>query len=61
MSDKSILEYDISPFLQAAVILGAIVVFILGGRLIALTGLIDVDQGTPWLVACSFTLPVYQL
>jgi len=56
MSDKSILEYDISPFLQAAVILGAIVVFILGGRLIALTGLIDVDQGTPWLVACSFTL-----
>jgi len=56
MSDKSILEYDVSPFIQAAVIIAAIVVFILGGRLVALTGLVDIDQGTPWLVACSFTL-----
>jgi len=54
--DKSILEFQISPIIQASALLAVIVLFILGGRLIALTGLIDIDQGTPWLTACSFTL-----
>lgn len=53
---KSILEYNIPPLLQAGALLATVVVFILGGRLISLTGWVDVDAGTPWLVACSFTL-----
>jgi len=53
---KSILEYQVSPLIQAGVIVLAVVVFILLGRLISLTGLLDIDKGTPWLVACSFTL-----
>lgn len=56
MSDKSILEYNISPFVQAGGLLAAITVFILLGKAIGATGLVDIDEGTPWLVACSFTL-----
>jgi len=56
MQNKSILEYNISPLLQAGVILGLVVLFILGSKLVAMTGIIEIDKGTPWLIACSLTL-----
>jgi len=54
--NKSILEYDVSPLIQAAAILAAVLLFIVGAKLIAMTGWVAIDAGTPWLVACSFTL-----
>ncbi len=54
-SDKSIFEYNISPFLQGGVVLGAILVFILITIIFGKLGLADTDAGTPWLVACAMT------
>jgi len=53
-SDKSIFEYKISPFIQGGAVLGAIIVFLVFTILFGKIGL-DVDEGTPWLVACSLT------
>jgi len=54
-SDKSIFEYEISPFLQAGVVLACILVFILATVAFGSLGIAEVDEGTPWLVACSMT------
>jgi len=54
-SNKSIFEYNISPFLQGGVVLGAILVFILVTIVFGRLGLAETDGGTPWLVACSMT------
>jgi len=54
--DKSIFEYHISPYIQAGILLAAIFIFIVGGKLLDLMGLITVDGGTPWLISASFTL-----
>lgn len=54
-SDKSIFEHNISPFLQAGVVLACILVFILATMLFNSIGLAETDEGTPWLVACSMT------
>lgn len=54
-SDKSIFEYNISPFVQAGTILGSIFIFILITVLFGSLGWAETDEGTPWLVACSMT------
>ncbi|MDF1695848.1 MAG: hypothetical protein P1U56_08460 [Saprospiraceae bacterium] len=54
-SDKSIFEYEISPFIQGAVVLGAILLFTLVTLIFGKLGLAETDEGTPWLVACSMT------
>lgn len=54
-SDKSIFEYKISPFVQAGAVLGTIILFILITMIFGATGLVETDEGTPWLVACSMT------
>jgi hypothetical protein len=54
-SNKSIFEYKISPFLQAGVVLGVILIFTLATTLFGSLGIADTDEGTPWLVACSMT------
>ena len=54
-SDKSIFEYEISPFVQAGVVLAAILVFILITVVFGSLGLAETDEGTPWLVACSMS------
>ena len=53
-SNKSIFEYNVSPFIQGGAVLITIVVFILFALLFGKIG-IDTDEGTPWLVACSMT------
>ena len=54
-SDKSIFEYDISPFLQAGVVLACIILFTLVTVVFGSLGWADTDGGTPWLVAVSMT------
>ena len=54
-SDKSIFEYNISPFVQLAAVLITIAVFILVSSGAGAIGLLDVDGGTPWLIAVSLT------
>jgi len=54
-SEKSILEYNISPFKQGGAVLGGILLFILGSIILGKLGLVDTDEGTPWLIACSMT------
>lgn len=54
-SDKSIFEYQISPFLQAGVVLGCILLFTLITLIFGKLGFAETDEGTPWLVACSMT------
>jgi hypothetical protein len=46
--------YD--PVIQAAVTLGAVILFVLVAKLINLTGLMDVPQRFPWMTAASFML-----
>jgi len=54
-SDKSIFEYNIPPFLQGGVVLGAMIVFMLITKIAGMIGIADTDGGTPWLIACSLT------
>ena len=54
-SDKSILEYKISPFIQGGAVLAAIIVFTLVAVIFGKLGFADTDEGTPWLIACSMT------
>ncbi|HQU60989.1 MAG TPA: hypothetical protein PLU64_17400 [Saprospiraceae bacterium] len=52
----SIFDKAFSPFQQAAVIFGAVIVFILASKLIKLTGLLYVPDRFPWMTAASFLL-----
>ena len=54
-SNKSIFEYNISPFLQAGAVLATILVFMVVSFALGKTGLVDTDGGTPWLISCSMT------
>ena len=54
-SDKSIFEYKISPFVQAGVVLGCILVFTIITSIFGSLGWAETNEGTPWLVACSLT------
>ena len=45
-----------NPFLQAAVALGSVLAVILGGKLVNLTGIIDVSNRFPWMTAAVFML-----
>ena len=54
-SDKSIFEYNISPFKQAGAVLLLIILFILVTVVFGSLGFAETDEGTPWLVACSMT------
>lgn len=54
-SDKSIFEYNIPPYIQAAVVLAAVVVFILVTKLCGAIGIAEVDGGTPWLIIASMS------
>ena len=54
-SNKSIFEYKVSPFLQAGVVLACIFVFILITVAFGSVGIVETDEGTPWLIACSMT------
>ena len=53
-SNKSIFEYNISPFIQGGAVLATILVFNLFALLFGAIGL-DTDEGTPWLISCSLT------
>ncbi len=54
-SNKSIFEYDISPFVQCSAVLITIAVFMLVSLAAGAVGITDVDDGTPWLIAVSLT------
>jgi len=54
-SDKSIFEYNISPFLQVGVVISTIVVFILISSIAGAVGISHVDGGPPWLIADSLS------
>lgn len=54
-SDKSIFEYDISPFKQGGAVLVGMLVFMVIATLLNKTGLMDIDPNTPWLIACSMS------
>ena len=54
-SDKSIFEYKIPPFVQLGAVLITIAVFILVSSAAGSIGVLDVDGGTPWLIAVSLT------
>lgn len=54
-SNKSIFEYNISPFVQAGAVLATILVFIIFTFIFGKLGIADTDEGTPYLVACSMT------
>ena len=54
-SDKSIFEYKIPPFVQLGAVLITIAVFILVSSAAGSLGVLDVDGGTPWLIAVSLT------
>jgi drug/metabolite transporter (DMT)-like permease len=52
----SIFDRGISPFLQAGIAFGSVIVFILVSKLIKLTGLLEVPDRFPWITAASFLL-----
>jgi len=54
--DNSLFEKAYDPILQAAGILGLVVVVILFSRIVDATGIIEVGQKFPWLTAASFML-----
>ncbi|MFT4568329.1 MAG: hypothetical protein ACJA1A_002072 [Saprospiraceae bacterium] len=54
-SDKSIFEYQVPPFVQVGAVLITITVFILVSSGAGAIGILDVDGGTPWLIAVSLT------
>ena len=53
---QSIFTKSISPFHQALMVFGAVIVVILGSKLVNLTGLIDVHPRFPWMTAAAFML-----
>lgn len=55
-TDQSIFEKAYNPFLQAGLTLGAIIVVILGAKLVKLTGIIYVTDRFPWMTAAAFLL-----
>lgn len=55
-SEQSIFEKTFDPILQAGIALGLVVVFTLGAKLIQFSGMMEVGQLFPWLVAASFIL-----
>ncbi len=56
MADKSILEYKISPLWQAGVLLGGILIFNIGAWILSYTGLVSLENNTPWMVSLSLSL-----
>jgi hypothetical protein len=54
-SDKSIFEYQVPPFVQVGAVLILIAIFILVSSGAGAIGILDVDGGTPWLIAVSLT------
>ncbi len=53
---KSVFTQAFNPYLQAATVLGAVLIVMIGGFLVKLTGLITVGDRFPWLTAASFML-----
>ena len=53
---SSFLAKALNPIIQAALALGAVLVFIGVAKLIHLTGLLAVEQDFPWMTAASFLL-----
>ncbi|MCB0618852.1 MAG: hypothetical protein KDC43_06375 [Saprospiraceae bacterium] len=54
--DRSIFYKAYNPFLQAAVVFGAAVIVMVGGKFVHWTGLIEVGERFPWLSAAAFML-----
>jgi drug/metabolite transporter (DMT)-like permease len=55
-TNSSIFEKAYNPITQAAVALGAVLLFILGAKLVKLSGLLYVPDRFPWMTAASFLL-----
>ncbi len=54
--NTSIFDRAFSPFLQASITFGGVILFILVSKLVKLTGLAYVPERFPWLTAASFLL-----
>lgn len=52
----SIYDRPVSPFLQAAIAFGSVIIFILASKVIKLSGLMEVPDRFPWITAASFLL-----
>jgi hypothetical protein len=52
----SIYDRSVSPFLQAAIAFGSVIIFILVSKVIKLSGLMEVPDRFPWITAASFLL-----
>ncbi len=55
-NNSSIFEKAHHPYMQAIAILGAIVVFILGAKLVKWAGILEVSATFPWMTVASFLL-----
>lgn len=55
-TNASVFDQAYDPIIQAAITLGAVLVFIGCAKIINLTGLINIPQRFPWLTAASFLL-----
>ncbi len=55
-SPRSFLSTAFSPFLQAGVVLAVILLVMVGGKILQVSELVEVEPRFPWLTAASFML-----
>jgi len=56
MKQSSIFDRALDPIVQAGLVLGAVLLCILGSKLVKWTGLLEISDGFPWLTSASFLL-----
>ena len=55
-SNTTFLDKAQNPIIQALITIGGIILVILGSKLVAATGIIEVSERFPWMTAASFLL-----